>query len=133
MLFRSGMDVFSSLIGNKGNVQDEIFIVSSHSLYRDVVKTLGLNISYYTRKNIFNNELAFPDHPLEIIPASGLLDTLKTNISFKVSVDKDGTADIKAKMRRNTVADVPKFRSSPIVCQTRHKINHKNGIFTTFL
>lgn len=102
----SGMDVFSSLIGNKGNVQDEIFIVSSHSLYRDVVKTLGLNISYYTRKNIFNNELAFPDHPLEIIPASGLLDTLKTNISFKVTVDKDGTADIKAKMRRNTVADV---------------------------
>lgn len=99
-----GMGAFSSLIGNKGNVQDEIFIVSSHSLYRDVVKALGLNISYTTRKNIFNTETTYPDHPLELIPASGVIDTLKTSINFKVTVNKDGATDITAKIRRKTVA-----------------------------
>ena len=31
------------LFGSSGYVDDEIFVISSHSLYRDVIRDLGLN------------------------------------------------------------------------------------------
>lgn len=99
-----GMGALSMLFGTNGNVDDEIFIVSSHSLYRDVARDLGINISYLIHKNFLTKEIAYPEHPLEVTPAAGMLDTLETSISFKVSVNEKGQANIKAKIKRNTVA-----------------------------
>ena len=101
-----GMGAISMLFGSDGYVEDEIFIVSSHSLYRDVVKDLGINIEYYTKKNFLTKELAYPEHPLVVTPQAGMLDTLETSIAFNVKVNKNGKTNIKAKMKRKTVAKV---------------------------
>lgn len=94
------------LFGSDADVQDEVFIISSHTVYRDVARDLKLNISYKTKTNFLASRIDFPDHPLEVIPQAGMLDTLKTAISFKVKVNKKGLADIKGKIERSTVLDV---------------------------
>ena len=99
------MDGLGSLFGSQGYVEDEIFIISSHSLYASVAKELGLNVSQNVKKNIFVRELAYPEKPLEVTPQAGMLDTLRTAITFTVKVAKDGCVSIKGKMKRATVVD----------------------------
>lgn len=102
----SGMlgGALSGLFGTDGYVEDEIFIISSHSLYKNVTKKLGTNISYKVNRQFLTNELAYPEHPIEVTPEAGMLDTLESVISFRVKIDKQGKAKITGKMRRNTVA-----------------------------
>lgn len=99
------MDGLGSLFGSQGYVEDEIFIISSHSLYASVAKDLGLNITQLVKKNILVRELAYPEQPLEVTPQAGMMDTLRTGITFTVKVNEDGRASVKAKMKRSTVVD----------------------------
>jgi len=100
------MGALSSLFGVEGNVDDEIFIVKSHSLYRDVARKLGINIKYTVHKSFMKNVLSYPEHPIEVSAAQAMLDTLSTGINFVVKINKEGKADISAKIRRKTVLDV---------------------------
>lgn len=102
----SAMGELGALLGTSGNVDDEIFVISSHSLYRDVVRDLGINKSHYVRKGFLKSELEYPDFPVDVTPAPGTIDTLRTAISFKVKVGKDGLADIKIKAKKETLEKV---------------------------
>ena len=64
------MGGLSSLFGADGRVDDEIFIVSSHSLYRDVVRDLGLNIRHYWRRKPLRTTFEYPTWPLSLIHIS---------------------------------------------------------------
>ena len=99
------MGELSSLFGADGKVDDEIFIVSSHSLYRDVVRDLGLNIKHYWRRKPLRTTFEYPNWPIDVTPQAGMLDTLRRGIQFKISLDKNGKADISAKIKRKTVAE----------------------------
>ena len=46
----TGMGAIGDLIGSKGIVDDEVFVISSHSLLRDVVKELGINQMNYVKR-----------------------------------------------------------------------------------
>lgn len=113
------MGALSDLFGSDGYVEDEIFIISSHSVYRDVAKSLRLNISHSVRKGPMHYEFVYPDYPVDVIPGAGILDTLNTPISFKVKVKPDMTADITVKMRKEKVGNykgvsLPKTVSTPL-------------------
>lgn len=101
---QTGLGSLGALFGSDGYVDDEIFIVSSHSLYREVARDLGINIGYIVVKDLVVDQIAYPEHPVEVIPQAGIMDTLQRGISFKLSVNKNGKTDIKAKMKRSTVA-----------------------------
>lgn len=64
------MSAFGSLFGNNGFVYDEIFIISSHSLYKDVAKDLGLGVQYYVKKGFLKSSFEFKDYPVEVTPAA---------------------------------------------------------------
>ncbi len=93
----SAMGGLSSLFGASGQVDDEIFVISSHSLYRDVVKDLGLNRTHYVRLGFLKQELTYPDFPIDVYPAEGIVDTLKANIAFRVQVKENGKAKVRIK------------------------------------
>lgn len=101
-----GMTGLSGLFGNNGFVYDEIFIISSHSLYKDVAKDLSLGTKYFVRKGFLNTTFAYEDYPIEIIPTAGMLDTLSVSLSFKLKVKENGKVDIEAKARKNVFAEV---------------------------
>lgn len=93
----SSMGSLGDLFGSSGNVDDEIFVISSHSLYRQVVRDLGLNRSHYVRLGFLNSVLTYPDYPLDVTPGAGIIDTLRTSLQFKINVDDAGLASIRVK------------------------------------
>lgn len=100
------MGALGSLFGSDGYVEDEIFIISSHSLYSEVAKTLGTNTTYFVHTGLMRNELTYPNVPIVMTEPAAIADTLRTSMSFVVKVDKKGKAAIRAKMRKTLVADL---------------------------
>lgn len=98
----------SELFGSSGNVDDEIFIISSHTVYRDVAKALRLNIKHMVRKAPTIYEFAYPEYPVDVIPAPGLVDTLSNTVTFKISVNEDMLADISMLVRGDKIMKVKK-------------------------
>lgn len=84
-----------SLFGSSAYVEDEIFVISSHSLYRNVAKSLGLNRSHYVSTGFLRKYHAFPDFPVDVEATAGIADTLGVTLRFKVVVSADGLTDIK--------------------------------------
>ncbi len=73
-----------------GSVNDEILVISSHSLIRDMVKRLELNKIYTSKKNFFNKTQYYKNSPLTVdIPAS-MLDTLTSGFVVKVTISDSG-------------------------------------------
>lgn len=91
----TAMSGISDLFGSSANVEDEVYVISSHSVLRDVVRNLGIYKTHYVKKGLLGGYLAYPDFPVDVTAESSLLDTLNTTMTFKVNVDKDGKADIK--------------------------------------
>lgn len=113
------MGSLSDLFGSDGYVDDEIFIISSHTVYRDVAKALRLNVDHFVRKSLMNYEFVYPDFPVDIIPGPGIMDTLSTGISFKVKVHPDMKANITVRIRGKKVGsydevELPKTLSTPL-------------------
>ncbi len=101
------MGMMGGLFGSSAYVEDEIFVISSHSLYYNVAKALGLDRTHYVRPAFLKSFLAYPEYPVDVVMAPGMADTLTMSYSFKVKVDKDGLSDIKVKNGlRETIADV---------------------------
>ncbi|MDE6120735.1 MAG: hypothetical protein K2F63_02990, partial [Muribaculaceae bacterium] len=100
------LGAIGNIFGSDGYVEDEIFIISSHSLYSEVVKELGTNITYRVRTGFLRNELCYPGEPVRVTPAEGMLDTLATSIYFVVKMKENGKTSIKGKIRRSTVSEV---------------------------
>ncbi len=81
---------FGNFMGNGGNVEDEVNLVSAHSTLRSVIKKLGLNRKYILRHSFFNKEDLYKDYPIELYMHPSVEDTLSIPISFKIRVDEEG-------------------------------------------
>lgn len=90
----SSMDL-GGLFGSSARVDDEVFIISSHSLLRDVVRQLGLNERHIVKKGLLEKEMAYPTYPVEISNSKAIADTLKHSLMFKVRIDAKMKADVK--------------------------------------
>lgn len=96
----------SSVLGNGAYVQDEIFVISSHSVYKDVAKKMGLNIDHIVNKGFLKNDYEYKNYPVELYTPAGISDTLTATISFKVKVNDEGLVSVKAKARKNTIGKI---------------------------
>lgn len=102
----AGLGSIGDLFGSKAKVDDEIFVISSHSLLRDVVRDLGIYKMHFVRKGFLNTVLAYPDYPVDVVAAPGVTDTLRAAIAFKIKVNEKGLASVEAKARKEVIADV---------------------------
>lgn len=98
------------LFGSSGDVDDEIFVLSSHSLYRDVVRDLGLNRTHYVRLGFLKKELVYPDFPVDVTTAASVPDTLRKSITFKIKIDQKGLAEITARTAKEKFPEVKDVR-----------------------
>ncbi|MDE6089710.1 MAG: polysaccharide biosynthesis tyrosine autokinase [Duncaniella sp.] len=94
-----------SLFGSKGFVEDEVFVIGSHSLFKNVAKELGINRLHYVSDGFLKSHLAFPEFPVDVV-APAISDTLMSTIIFDVKINDKGRADIKAKVNRDVIAKV---------------------------
>ena len=107
------------LFGSKASVDDEIFVISSHSVYRDVVKDLATNKIHKVKMGFLNNVFAYPEFPVDVIAAPGIIDTLRTTIVFKVKIDEKGLASVKAKAKGKVVGEIEDC-SLPVSVATKY-------------
>ena len=109
----SSLGSLGDLIGSESNVDDEIFVISSHSLYRDVVKDLGLNVRHMVRVGFLDNELTWPDYPIDVKFNPEIADTLRTPLLFRIKVNEEGLANIKVLGKRKKKLDEVKNVTLP--------------------
>lgn len=81
-----------------GSVNDEILVISSHTLVREMVQRLELNKVYTSKKNFFNKVEYYGNSPIEVDVPESMLDTLASGFVVKVQVEKNNK--IKVVMKR---------------------------------
>ncbi len=88
------MGALGGLFGAKGAVDDEYYVLSSHSIIRKAVKELDLNRQRYVRKGFLNSVQEFEGYPLDVDVPESMLDTLKTAVVFKIKAKPDRKAKV---------------------------------------
>ncbi len=71
-------------------VNDEILIISSHSLIRDMVKQLELNKTYTTDGGFLKTKEYYNDAPFLVTIPESLMNTLKKEIDINIKVNNAG-------------------------------------------
>lgn len=108
------MGGLGQLFGASAYVDDEIFVISSHSLYKEVAEKLQINKTHYVSDGFLSSHLAYPEFPIDVV-APNIADTLRTVVAFKIKVDQNGLADIKAKAKHHTVAELEDVKLPAVV------------------
>ena len=94
------------LMGQGSKVDDEMLVFASQELCTQVAKQLKLNRSYIEEKEWYKPD---KDHynssPIEVLAPEEMFDTL-SSVNFKIDVDKNGLANIKAKHSKQVLADL---------------------------
>ena len=88
---------FGALMGQGVSVDDEINIITSHSLFRETAVDMQLNKTHIYKKNFLKRFTQYSGYAIDVIDINNVCDTLGRTLNFKIKVDKDGTADIKIK------------------------------------
>lgn len=107
----------SNLFGSGPYIDDEIFVISSHSVYKDVAKDLGLDQTHFVKKGFLNTVIEFEDYPVELVVPAEMPDTLRKNITFKLKADEKGKVDLSVKIGKETLSKL-KDASFPITLDT---------------
>lgn len=90
-----GLSGVSQLFGGNSSAEDEVQIMTSHSVLRSVVRDLGLNVSAYKRLMPMVYTLEMEKVPIVVEPAPAInLDTLRTSLVFKVKMHTAETAKV---------------------------------------
>ncbi len=110
---------FDSMFGNAGDVDDEIFVISSHAVYKQVAKDLGLNYERYVKDGL-REMMVYKGFPVEVYAAPALLDTLKGNLEFKIKVNTNGLADVKLKANGKIKVTEVEDKPMPITLETKY-------------
>lgn len=101
----TAMSGISDLFGSTANVEDEVFVISSHSVLRDVARDLGVYKTHYVKTGMLSKKLFYPNFPIDVMAAPQILDTLMTTVDFETKVYADGTADIEAVEAGRTIGE----------------------------
>jgi len=107
----------ANMFGSKGDVDDEVFIVASHSVLRDAIKELGINKMHYVSPNLLQTVFKYRDYPVDVLCDPAIMDTLMVSIRFKVKVSKEGEVNVKAICRGDKIAEVEDGRF-PVAVET---------------
>lgn len=69
------------------NVEDEILVMSSHSIKEQTVAELGLNRSYSSPDGLLKKKYYYNNSPIVVNAPNELFDTLSTSLKFKIDVN----------------------------------------------
>lgn len=99
------------MFGGYSTVDDELVVMSSHSVLRNTVKELGLNKTYIYHKNLLKETLKYNNQPIELLCDEAISDTLRSSLFFKVKVDDDElvSVDVEANNKDLIEVDDQKF------------------------
>lgn len=83
------------MMGQGTSVDDELHIISSHSLLREAAEELQLNRTHIRKDNLLERTVEYEGYAVDVIDVNNHCDTLGRTLNFKIKVHKNGKADIK--------------------------------------
>ena len=86
-----------SFLGSSVSVDDELHIITSHSLMRETAREMGLNKLHILKESFFDRTAEYSGYAVDVIDINNTCDTLRVGLNFKVKINKDGLANIKVK------------------------------------
>ena len=121
-----GASMLQSLsLGGVGgrNVEDEVIVMSSHSIKAQAIKELKLNRSYSSPDGLLRKKYYYNNSPIEIMAPDELFDTLAVGLKFNIKANEDlSNITVKVKKGRfKTVAEVTSDKL-PMVVTTPYGI-----------
>ena len=108
--------------GGSGNVDDEIYVITSHTNLTNTVKLLGLNRVHYIKKNPIKKIDAYDNYPVDVYAPESMIDTLSVPAIFKVNVTKEGEITVNTKIAK--YKEKKKADKFPVAIETPY------GLFT---
>lgn len=99
-LVAAGMGGVSDLFGGNSVADDEVKILTSHSLLRDASSRLSLNREHYKRLMPTVYVRQSENYPVEVVPVEGTIDTdtLRSTVAFTVKAKPSGKTNITVKV-----------------------------------
>ncbi|MBR5550537.1 MAG: polysaccharide biosynthesis tyrosine autokinase [Muribaculaceae bacterium] len=117
----SSLGGLSGLFGSSGYVEDEVFVVSSHSVFKNVANDLGLYKNHVVKRNLLQKDFKYEKYPVELSFKDGIADTLRNAIEFDVRVSSDGDVSIEAYdiAEKQVIAEV-EDKKFPLTLNTKY-------------
>ncbi len=107
MMKGSGM---AELFGEGASVDNELLIITSHSVLKETVKDLQINKSYKVKKNLLKREYRYKNSPIEIICDDAIADTMMAYMKFKIKVDETENITMKVYADGNKLFNLEDLR-----------------------
>ncbi|MBD5365488.1 MAG: hypothetical protein HDR82_00495 [Bacteroides sp.] len=89
-----------SSFGANRSIEDEMTIVKAHSVLKQTVVDLDMNIQYVIQTNFLKKESCYYTRPVELVYEKSMGDTLGVTLSFEVDVNDKGLADVVVRGRK---------------------------------
>lgn len=103
-MISGGLSGVADIFGGNVDGEDEVQIVTSHTVLSQVIKELGINQQCRKRLRPLTYVLEYKNAPLEILPGNDMLvDTLRSQIMFRIKMHDNKHADIIAQAEGNTI------------------------------
>lgn len=114
------LDISSMLGGGDATVDNEVFVMSAHSLYKDVAKDLGLDKIHVVYPSFLSKRIEYEKYPIDVIAPERFVDTTSVILTFKINVSDEGAVDalVKYPAEREILADIEDARF-PVKVATR--------------
>lgn len=95
-MISGGLSGVTDLIGGgNANGEDEVEIITSHTVLTDVVRSLGLEKTHLKRLHPTVYSLMYKNYPVDVLVGNDIqLDTLRTELMFRVNVKDSGKANV---------------------------------------
>lgn len=110
---------FSQLFGNSGYVQDELYVITAHSVNREVSRQLNLNKVHTNKKMLVLNDFRYDNFPVDVYSEENIADTLRTPLFFTVKVSDKGKVKVFVEDNKNDLAEV-KADGFPVTVETKY-------------
>lgn len=111
---------FESLISGSSEVDDEVYLISSHSIYVETAKELGLDRKRYIKEGIRLLNYKYDDYPLDVIVPEQFADTTTLSLTFKTKINKDGSVDYLKLIYDGATIAQEKNTSLPVTLHTEY-------------
>lgn len=98
---------FASLIGGGGafganrSVEDEMVIIKAHSVLKQTVKDLDMNVTYRVKENFLKSENCYSLQPVKLVYDKNIADTLGVILKFEIDIDDSGVMDVAVRGKKN--------------------------------
>ncbi|MBR5332766.1 MAG: polysaccharide biosynthesis tyrosine autokinase [Muribaculaceae bacterium] len=121
-----GTSMLQSLsLGGVGgqNTEDEVIVMSSHSIKTQAIKDLKLNRNYSSPDGLLRKKYYYNNSPIEIMAPDELFDTLTVALKFNVQINED-LSKISVKVKKGRFKTITEVTSDklPMVVSTPYGI-----------